>query len=488
MSERRPPPSLRQQIGSGLAWKGASQVLLQGMRFALAISLARLLSPHEVGIAGMVIVFATFIIPFADFGLGAALVQRPTVTPTDTSTVFWASLAAGTAFAALGVATSPLLAAFYGEDKVAPLFAVLSLAFVITSLSATHRSLLVRELRFRDLELRLVASYAIAVPAAIGVAVLTESAWAFVTFELVTATASTALLWVMMPWRPRLAFSTAALRDFGMFGTHVLGYRLFLDLSQIVDKLVIGRWLGASRLGIYVLGSSLIFGPASRIAAPVHEVLFPAFSRVQGDAERVRDGWLRANRLVAAIAAPAMLGMIAVADDFVPVILGERWSDAVAVIQLLAIAGLLVAMQSLCGTVLQALDRPRTVMLLAALSLAATTIAVAVGVGWGLNGVAAAYALQAVLVTPVYVVAATRKIGASPRAVTRAVWPPLKAGLVMFAVLLIMDAALAGSASRVLRLLLETGVGTAVYVLALWRTSPDILAEVRRLRPRRGEA
>lgn len=457
------------------------------MRFVLAISLARLLSPHEVGIAGMVIVFATFIIPFADVGLGAALVQRPTVTSIDTSTVFWASLAAGTAFALLGAAASPLLADFYGESEVAPLFAVLSLAFVITSLSSTHRSLLVRELRFRDLELRLVASYAIAVPIAIGVAAVTESAWAFVTFELVTATTSTLLLWVMMPWRPQLAFSRATLRDFGAFGLNVLGSRIFRDLSQIVDKLVIGRWLGASRLGIYVLGSSLIFGPTSRIAAPVHEVLFPAFSRVQGDRERVRDGWLRANRLVAAIAAPAMLGMIAVADDFVPVVLGERWSDAVPVIRLLAIAGLFVAVQSLCGTVLQALDRPRSVMLLAALSLAATTSSVAVGLAWGLNGVAAAYAAQAVFVTPVYVAAAARKIGVSSGAVARAVWTPLQAGLIMFAVLLVVDLGLADSMGRAMRLVLEAGLGAAVYVLALWRTSPDVLAEVRRLRPRRGE-
>ncbi len=416
--------SLRSAVVGGLAWKGASQVVLQILRLVLAISLARLLSPEEVGIAAMVIVFATFIVPFADLGLGAALVQRPKVTPVDVSTVFWASLGAGASFTLLGLVAAHPLSAFYGEADVAPLFMVLSFAFVITSLSATHRSLLVRELRFRDLETRLVVSYALGVPAAIVVAATTHSAWAFVTFELVAASVSTLLLWLMMRWRPTFAFSRSTFRNFGVFGIQVLGSRLFLDLSQIVDKLVVGRWLGAAPLGVYALGSSVVLGPMARVAAPIQEVLFPAFSRVQGNNEQIRDAWLRSVRLLATVVAPAMLGMIVVAGDFVPVLLGDRWADAVPVVRLLAVAGMVVALQSMSSIVLQAIDRPRQAMALAALSLASAVSAIAIGLRWGVTGVAAAYAIQAVLVTPAYVFVSTRRLGVAPFSVVRAVAGP----------------------------------------------------------------
>ena len=301
---------------------------------------------------------------------------------------------------------------------------VLSLAFVITSLSATHRSLLVRELRFRDLETRLVFSYAVGVPSAIAVAVITHSAWAFVTFELVTASVSTLLLWLMMRWRPTFAFSRSTFRNFGVFGIQVLGSRLFLDLSQIVDKLVVGRWLGAAPLGVYALGSSVVLGPMARVAAPVQEVLFPAFSRVQGNKEQIRDAWLRSVRLLATVVAPAMLGMIVVAGDFVPVLLGDRWADAVPVVRLLAVAGMVVALQSMSSIVLQAIDRPRQAMALAALSLASAVSAIAIGLRWGVTGVAAAYAIQAVLVTPAYVFVSTRRLGVAPFSVVRAAAGP----------------------------------------------------------------
>src|SRR5437870_10732430 len=152
---------------TGAAWKGASQTFVQVTRFTLAIVLAHLLTPTDYGIAGMVLVFSTFVIPFADLGLGAALVQRRSVSAVDLSTVFWTSIAAGAAFTGLGIVISTFVARFYGVDQVGPLFAALSASFIVTALGATQRSLLVREIRFRSLELRAVAGLAAGAPAAV---------------------------------------------------------------------------------------------------------------------------------------------------------------------------------------------------------------------------------------------------------------------------------------------------------------------------------
>ena len=114
--------------------------------------LARLLTPHEFGLAGMALVLAGFIIPFSDLGFGSALVQRKALTEDDRSTVFWISLAAGITFTAAGLLAAPYIADFYGNSDVELYRALLEL--VVTALRSAQRSLLVRAMNFRSLELR----------------------------------------------------------------------------------------------------------------------------------------------------------------------------------------------------------------------------------------------------------------------------------------------------------------------------------------------
>src|SRR4051794_12715359 len=113
------------QVLRGLGWKLVSQIAIQGTRLVVAITLARLLTPHEFGLAAMALVLTAFVVPFADMGLGSALVQRRTIDETDRSTVFWASVAAGFTLSLLGFLVAPLIADFYGDDAVAPLVSVL---------------------------------------------------------------------------------------------------------------------------------------------------------------------------------------------------------------------------------------------------------------------------------------------------------------------------------------------------------------------------
>src|SRR3954471_20222859 len=150
----------RSQALRGLAWKSVSVVVLQVSRSVTAIILARLLTPVDYGLAGMVLVVSTLVYVFADLGMGAALVQRKELTEHDRSTVFWFSVASGAVFTLIGVAVSGLVADFYGEPQVAGLFAAFSLCFLITALSSTHAALLTRDMSFRILELRQMISYA----------------------------------------------------------------------------------------------------------------------------------------------------------------------------------------------------------------------------------------------------------------------------------------------------------------------------------------
>src|SRR5262245_23469143 len=122
------------RVVRGLGWKAFSQIATQVTRLAVGITLARLLTPHDFGLAAMALVISAFVISFADVGLGAALVQRRKLTEIDCSTAFWTSLAAGALLSLAGFLASPLVADFYGDDAVGPLVAVICLSFVLTSL------------------------------------------------------------------------------------------------------------------------------------------------------------------------------------------------------------------------------------------------------------------------------------------------------------------------------------------------------------------
>src|SRR4051812_20435380 len=172
--------AFRGRVLRGLAWKGGSNLARQLLRLVVTAVLARLLTPHDYGVAGMVIVFAALVEIFGDLALGAALVQRSKFTDTDRSTAFWVSIAAGATFTVLGVALAGPLAAFYGTPQVRPLFMVMSLSFLITAVGSTQASLLVRDMNFCGLELRLTAGAFVGAAVAILLALRGAGPWALI--------------------------------------------------------------------------------------------------------------------------------------------------------------------------------------------------------------------------------------------------------------------------------------------------------------------
>ena len=155
----------------------------------------------------------------------------------------------------------------------------------------------------------------------------------------------------------------------------------------------------------------MILVPFSRLAGPLQQVFFPAFSRMGGDRERIADVWIRASRLVGALAFPALVGLVIVAPDFVHVVLGPHWARATPVIQILAWVGLIQALQTLSGEVLLALGRAGTLLRFTALWFVATVGACALGLHWGIVGVAACTAVATTLVEPLRTYLTTRALG-----------------------------------------------------------------------------
>ena len=192
-----------------------------------------------------------------------------------------------------------------------------------------------------------------------------------------------------------------------------------------MDKLLIGRYLGAASLGTYSFAYQLMFTPILNLGFPLQGVLFPVFATIQDDHERLSAAWLRGKRLAVAIMAPAFLTLIVVAPDLVPAVFGSKWEEAVPVLQLLCLAGVAYSLGTQNWILLMSTGRLRTLFGLTSFITAVTTVGVIVGLHWGITGVAAALVVAYTVIVLPETWIVTRAVSISFTASLRASFSPL---------------------------------------------------------------
>jgi O-antigen/teichoic acid export membrane protein len=465
-----------------------SQLAIQVFGFATSIVIARLLSPRQVGLAAEAAVFGSLALVVADFGIAAAIVQRPELSEEDKSTAFWTSVLLGAGLTALGVGLSWPIALLYGQPRVQPLFAVLSFSFLLTAPGIVQGALLTRELRFRQLEVRTIIATAAGCATSIIVAALGFGPWAIVAQWLAVPAVSTMLLWRSSSWRPRWSFSQASLRAMAGFASHTFGARSLNWGVLNMDNLLVGRFLGAASLGAYSLACSVALSPLNRVAVPITQVFFPAFSRMQSPQE-IGMAWLRALRMVALVAVPAMLGVIVVSRELVQALFGTRWLAAAPALQLLAPIGLMQALTALNSGILQSMGRSRTLFRSTMLVSVVSIVGFAAGLPWGIKGVAGAYLGASCLVQPIFTTITARTVGLTLSDCLASILGVLEAGAGMLLLVLAARALLiAVGVGPIPRLVVLVALGAVSYLgLIVWR-APEIRAELDEIRARRSGA
>jgi O-antigen/teichoic acid export membrane protein len=477
--------SLRRSVLRGLGWKFLSVGLLQLSRLTVGLVLARLLGQNAFGVAGMALVLSGLVLVFSDLALGAALVQRRVITEADKATVFWTGMAAGTLMTGIGVAAAGPIASFYHTPQVKPLVEVASLMFVLSSLGTTQATLMTREMNFRALELRTMAGGILGAGMGIGLALAGYGPWAIIGQQLVVTSVSTILIWRFSPWRPSLVFSLASLRSLGGFSFNVFVQRLLYYVHRNIDNVLVGRFIGAAALGAYSLSYNVMLVPFSRLGGPIQQVLFPAFARMQEDSEWILRSWVRMTRAVGAISIPALLGLMVVAPDFVPVILGDKWHAAIRLLQVLAWVGLLQSLGTVNGDILQARDRTRLLLWISILTFAGHIAGFAIGLHWGVVGVASGYAISTTIASAVNQWAVAHVLEVSVRRMLSGLAGVAAAAVVMAVMVLVVRLGLrAVGVGATLRLFTTIAVGLGVYVPLVAVFQPELLRDLRDLRRR----
>lgn len=467
--------SLGQAFRRGVTWSFVAVAAGLPIRLLALLLIARALTPHEFGVAAMAMAVWAVAAAFTDLALSAALVQLEEIDENDRSTAFWSSLAAGAVLAAVGVAASGTIAAFFGEPQVAGLVAALGGATLLNAAASTQVALLTRAMEFRKQAVVSVVATAAAAVSGISLAYAGAGPWAVIAGSVVSAAVGCALLWRQAPWRPQLLFSGPSFRRLFGFSSLLFATRLVVAIHRSVDRFVIGRLLGAAPVGAYALPATIVALPAQRLVDPIRAVLFPAFARLQSSLPKLADTWLRATRLTFALLAP-MLGALALAaEDIVELVLTSRWSETTSVLRILSVAALFQLGVSMNAVALSAVGRLRSVLAVFTITAALSSVGVAIGASFGLEAAAAGYAAGSAVVAPFYVALTARTLGLTARTVAGAYLPACAGLAVMAAAVATAKSALpAIGSSAGLGLLLVASVGLGLYTAVVLRLSPAI--------------
>jgi PST family polysaccharide transporter len=378
-------------VRTGVVWRFAGQIGVQSTRFVTVVILARLLKPADYGAAAIAVVLASFAPTLGDMAMGSALVQTERATRLIRATAFWASVAFGVTLSLLFIAAATPVGRFLDDPRIGSIVAVGALTFAIYSLGSTSQAMYMRAMNFRSLELRYLLSLVIAGALAVTAAAAGLGAWALVIQQIALTALFAAALWWHAGWHPTFEFSREAFRELFAFATRVAGGRWARLLELVVLSLLIGRLVGVPDLGTWSFSMSTVILPLTVITIPIAEVLFSAFSRLQGQRERIAALWLDSIGLLAAAVLPLLVGLVIVAPDLIPLVFGSQWDVAVPVIQILSIYVIIRCLQAWNSPVLDAAGKPNITFWTQSAALCLTPIAVVVGSRWGIEGVAVCF-------------------------------------------------------------------------------------------------
>jgi O-antigen/teichoic acid export membrane protein len=343
--------SLKQKTIKGLFWSAVSQGGKLASQFVITSILARILSPTDFGMVAMATIFTGFAMIFGELGISSALVQKQDVTEEHWSSAFWLNLFFGIMLTIIFIYTAPYISLFYKRPELTALLQVLSLNFIFSSFTIIQQTILTREMNFRSLMIRDLAAVIIAGIVGIMMACRGYGVWSLVVQSLVFSAMNGLLLWTMSPWRPKFRYSGQAIKDIFHFSKHMTGFQIVNYFARNVDSLLIGRYLGPHILGYYSLAYKLMMLPVQNFTWVISKVMFPAFSKIQGDPDKVRRNFLKMIKIVTLITFPVMSYLFVTAPELIHLVFGDRWNEAIPLVRILCFCGMVQSIGSLGGTI-----------------------------------------------------------------------------------------------------------------------------------------
>ena len=330
--------TLKYKTVKGVFWSCVERFSVQGIQFLVMIIMARLLTPKDYGLVGMVTIFIAVAQSLVDSGFSQALIRKQNRTETDNSTVFYFNIVVGILLYFILFAIAPWVADFYASPELTTLMRVVCLNVIFNSLVVVQRALFTVNIDFKTQAKASLTAAIVSGVIGISMAYSGFNYWSIVAQQLVNLGLNTLLLWIFARWRPQWIYSWSSFRELFSFGSKLLASGLLEVIYRNMYLLVIGKVFTASSLGYYTRANQFAEFPSSNLTSIMQRVTYPILCQIQNDDERLALIYRRFLRLSAFLIFPLLVGLSSVAKPFVLLLLKEQWLFAATLLQIICFA------------------------------------------------------------------------------------------------------------------------------------------------------
>lgn len=341
--------SLKDKTAKGLLWGGISNGVQQLLNLAFGIFLARILTPADYGMVGMLAIFTAIAGTLQDSGFTSALANKKEVTHRDYNAVFWFSFLTGITLYIILFFSAPLIAAYYRQPDLIPLARFTFLGFVISSSATAHSAYLFRNLMVKQKAIAQIPALVISGTVGILMAYNGMSYWGIATQSLVYIAIINLYFWYFSPWRPTFHLDFRPLKEMFGFSSKVLLTNIFIQTNNNIFSAIIGRLFLPKDVGFYTQANKWNTMGASLISGTINSVAQPVLAQITDNSNRQQAVFRKMLRFTSYLAFPAMFGLALIAPEFIHLAIKDKWMPCVPILQTLCIWGAFLPITTLCS-------------------------------------------------------------------------------------------------------------------------------------------
>jgi O-antigen/teichoic acid export membrane protein len=456
--------SLRSEIATGLKWEAINVASRQILSLIVFTTLARLLGPETFGLMGLVFVYTGLVGMITEQGITTALIQRKNLKQQHIDSAFWLSLGLALSFCLITTTISEIIAEIFKEPELASLINWASIGLIFNSLSTVQSALLVKELRFRELAIRTLLATTTGGAVGITMAYAGYGIWSLVAQQLTVALSGSLFVWIISAHKPCLRFSNRHILDLVLVGIPVLGSNILYYISSKLDHILIGRFMGTSSLGIYVVAGKIPQMASTMTHRPLARVALPALSQVQGDKRRVCNLIYEGMTLTATITFAIFIGLALVSSDVLGSFFGEKWLTASVPASLLSIYALVTILKIFFHPALLAAGLIGKYFIINLYSFAGAAISCFIGIQFGINYLIIGLITNGLAMTVPPLILLKREVNLSITSFFKTCKFPALAAIAMSGSVFLIEHFANHNIIPLLRLAIKTIIGAAVYI------------------------
>jgi len=370
---------------------------VQGISFIVGIVLARLLTPHEFGLIGMITIFIAISTSFINSGFGNALIQKQNCTQKDYSTVFYFNLLMGVIFFLILFFSAPAISRFFNEPQLIHLIQVLGIVLIIDALTIIQRTILTKRIDFKLQTKVSIISSILSGILGLTMALKGFGVWSLVVKQISQQTVNSVLLWTWNRWRPLFVFNVDSFRQLFSFGYKLLISGLIDTLYRNIYYLIIGKYFSAQELGYFTRADQFQSLPSSNVQNVISRVSYPVLSSIQDDIPRLREAYKKLIRSTMLITFILMMGMAAVARPMILSLIGDKWESSIIYLQMLCFVGMFYPLHALNLNMLQVQGRSDLFLRLEIIKKLLAVPIILIGIIWGIKAMIFAMIVNTVI-------------------------------------------------------------------------------------------